>query len=218
MNKKLPNVTLVAVDCTDRINGTIQALVEGSEHLDFGAVKLLSNKRPENLPEFIQYEEIMNITNINEYNYFMFIELGSYIQTTHCLTIQDHARVINESLWNDDWLEFDYIGSPWGIVENAYIGNNGERARVGNGGFSLRSLQLTQIPKRNHWSLRQEQQYFNEDGNICCYYRAEFLKAGIKYAPVEVAAKFAFENVVPENHYVKPFGYHRNLPPWDYKA
>ena len=40
MNKKIPNVTLVAVDCTNRINATIQALVEGSEHLDFGAVKI----------------------------------------------------------------------------------------------------------------------------------------------------------------------------------
>ena len=63
---KLPDVTLVAVDCTNRINGTINALVESSKDIDFGAIKLLSHEKPDNLPEFIQFEECPKINNIND--------------------------------------------------------------------------------------------------------------------------------------------------------
>jgi hypothetical protein len=211
---KIPDVTMIAVDCTNRINGTINALVECSENIDFGAVKLLSHERPQNLPEFIQFEECPKINNINDYNYFMFLELGKYIQTSHCLTIQDHAKILDYSLWNNDWLQFDYGGSPWPIISNAYMGNDGTRSRVGNGGFSIRSRRLLNLPKKLGLPLKQEQNYFNEDGNICCYYKREFLFVGIEYMPLTIAIHFAYENTVPENVGVKSFGYHRNLPPW----
>jgi hypothetical protein len=39
------------------------------------------------------------------------------------------------------------------------------------------------------------------------------LENGIKYAPIEVAAKFSYENDVPENMHIKEFfGFHRNYP------
>jgi hypothetical protein len=42
------------------------------------------------------------------------------------------------------------------------------------------------------------------------------LDLGIKYAPVEVAAKFSYENPVKENKFgnIPTFGYHRNISPW----
>jgi len=118
-------------------------------------------------------------------------------------------------MWKDEWLEYDYLGAPWGIVPNTYIANNGETVRVGNGGFSLRSKFLMDLPFNQGFRLRSEQGWQNEDGNICCYYRKEFLKLGIKYAPVEVAAEFSFENVCVENYGRKTFGFHRNMNPWN---
>lgn len=211
---KLPDVTMVAVDCTNRINGTINALIESSSDIDFVAIKLISHERPSNLPEFIQFEECPKINNINDYNYFMFLELGKYIQTSHCLTIQDHAKILDSNLWDNDWLQYSYIGAPWAIAPNAYIANDGTRSRVGNGGFSLRDKLVLDIPRENNWYLREEQGWKNEDGQICCYWKKELLALGIKYAPIEVAVRFAFETPTLENYNIKPFGYHRNLPPW----
>lgn len=212
---KLFDVTAIAI-ASIRILGTIKALEVSCENINFGAVKLLSHIKPNNLPEFIQFEECPEIKNIDDFNYYMFKEMGKHVQTSHCLTIQDHARVLNFSAWRDSWLEYSYIGSPWPIVENSYMANDGTRSRVGNGGWSLRSSYLLNLPKIYDLPLREEQGWKNEDGQICCYYKKEFLNWGIKYAPLDIAVKFGFENIVPENIGIKPFGYHRNLPPWDY--
>ena len=208
--KNLKDVTLVAVDCTSRINGTIQALLYSSREIEFGDIKILSHEIPNNLSGKIKFEQINEITNINEYNQFMFSELWAYIDTTHCLNVQDHAFVINPELWNDNWLKYDYIGSPWPIVEGSYMTDYNERIRVGNGGFSLRSQKLMISSIQLNLQLEQRQGYWNEDGNLTIYHRKELLDYGIKYAPVEVAAKFSFENHVPENEYIeKTFGFHR---------
>ena len=130
------------------------------------------------------------------------------------LYVQAHAWILHPDLWDDNWLQYDYCGAPWPIVENSYITNNGERARVGNGGFSLRSKKLLDLPKKMNWGLREEQGWANEDGNIVCYYCKEMLENGIKYAPLDVACKFAYENTVPENIGIKTFGFHRRMPPW----
>jgi len=213
MKIKVPDITLVATDCTNKINETVKVLIDSSEKMDFGAIKLLSHQKLDNLPEYIQFEEIDKLDTINKYNYFMFIELGNHIQTSYAMTIQHDAGILHPELFDKNWLNFDYLGAPWKIVENSYMANNGERARVGNGGFSLRSKLLMNIPKKHAWSLRQEQGYANEDGNVCCYWRKELLELGIKYSPVEVAAHFSYENPVPENQGIKKFfGYHKHLP------
>lgn len=214
MNKKLPSVTMIAVDCTNRINATIDAMKICAENIDFGDVVLLRHEKPDNLPEFITYKQIEEIKNIDEYNKFMFLELYKYFDTKHCLTVQDHAYIINPEVWEDNWLQYDYIGCAWAIVPNAYVANNGERVRVGNGGFSLRSRRICEIPPEEGWGLREEQGFKNEDGQINCYYRKEFLEKGINYAPLEVAIKFGYEKPMQENNYghMKTFGFHRNLP------
>ena len=214
MNIKIPEVTLVAVDCTDRVPGTITALITSTKDIDFGGVKLLSHEKPLDLPDFIEYNEIPKISNIDEYNQFMFMDLGDYISTSHCLTVQDHAYILHPELWTDDWLQYDWIGSPWKIIPNAYLTDDGERVRNGNGGFSLRSKKLMDAPHILGLKLEERQGYFNEDGNLAVYHRAKLLEYGIRYAPVEIASEFAYENTVPENEGLLTFGYHRNLPPW----
>ena len=211
----LKDVTLLAISSI-RIPGMIQSLEICSKEINFGVIKLISHERPNFLPEYIQFEQCSQIKDIDDFNYYMFLEMGKHVSTSHCLIVQDHAYILNPEKWNNAWLNYDYIGSPWRIVENSYISNDYTRSRVGNGGFSLRSKKLLDLPKKMGWNLREEQGWKNEDGNICCYWKKEMLSKGIKYAPLELAVHFGFENVIEENKYIKPFGFHRNLPPWDY--
>jgi hypothetical protein len=210
---KIPNVTVLAISSI-LIPETILAIEKTCEFIEFGSVKLISHIKPDTLSNDIEFAKCEEIKDIMDYNKLVFSELGQYVQTSHALLIQHHAFVINWSCWQDEFLNFSYIGAPWPIKENSYMGNNGERIRVGNGGFSLRDKKLMNASKELGLPLKQEQGYFNEDGNSTAYYRRELLDYGIKYAPVELAARFSFENPVEENNWgkMKTFGFHRNLP------
>jgi hypothetical protein len=186
------DLTLVAVTGTD-IETTKIALEKCQSLMHFTKVMFIADA---------------GINTYYKYNDFVFRELGPYVETSHCLLIQYDSWILRPELWDDAWLEYDYIGAPWPIKDNAYL-SNGEHVRVGNGGFSLRSKRLLELPKKYNIELTQEQGYYNEDGNICCYHRKEFLDLGIKYAPIEVACVFSHELDIPENQNILPFGFHR---------
>jgi hypothetical protein len=204
----LPYVTLVSVTSIE-IPRAIKALELSYRDINFGDVKLITHediKHP-----LIKVEKCDTMDNIDKYNEFVFLHLWKHIDTEFALVIQYDSCVLWADQWKDSWVDWDYIGSPWPIVENAYIGNDGTRSRVGNGGFSLRHKRILQTPSKLGWNLRSEQGYASEDGNLCCYYKKELLEQGIKYAPVDVAAHFSFENYVPENENIlKTFGFHKN--------
>jgi len=204
----LPDVTLIALTSI-KIPETINAIEYSYFGIKFGDVKLVTDKEFHHAK--IKREVCPPMNNIDAYNEYAFLHWGDHVQTSHALCIQYDGFVIYPNKWDFAWLNYDYIGSPWGIVENTYMANDGTRARVGNGGLSLRSQDLMRLPKMMGWELRQEQGYYNEDGNICCYHRSEMLQQGVKYAPVEVAARFAYENEVPENQGIKSFGFHKHL-------
>jgi len=215
LKKQLKDVTLLAYDTRpDKIDGTIWALQKCCERLEFFDVKLLTDIEPNNLPENIKWEYAPHINDIDDFSLYMFKHLWRHFDTSHCLYVQDHAYVLHPELWDDSWLQYDYCGALWPIVENSYIAwGSKETVRQGNGGFSLRSKKIATIPHEHDLPLLQDQNWFNEDGNLTCYYRELMLALGIKYAPVEVAARFAYENNVPENAHIKEFfGFHRNLP------
>jgi len=205
-------VTVIAVDCTERIKNTVKVLKKTKEQINFAEIVLLTNQKPRNLPEFITYKRIKKIENINQYNHFMFLELHKYFDTPHCLVIQYDSGILYPELWDDKWLEYDYIGAPWLYQQNSYVTTTGEHVRVGNGGFSLRSKKLCELPANLGWELRHDRGFYNEDGNICVYWRYEMLEQGIKYAPITVASKFSYENLMNENYGIKPFGYHKKFP------
>jgi hypothetical protein len=215
MKIQIPDVTLLAYDTRpEKIDGTILALQKCCEQIDFHSAKLLTDIEPKNLPKNIKWEYAPHINHIDDFNYYMFLELGKHVDSSHCLYVQDHGYILNPDLWDNDWLQWDYCGAPWPLVENAYLTDAGRRIRVGNGGFSLRSRKLLFAPKELGLELEQRQQFYNEDGNICVYQADKLLKYGIKYMPLKEASIFSYENPILENNYgnASTFGYHRNKP------
>lgn len=209
----LPDVTLVALSSIE-IPATIKAIEKSCEGIDFGAVKLLSHEKPDDLPSNIAFEKVPKMNNIDDFNYYTFKYLGTHVDTSHCLMVQWHGWVTNPEIWDNDWLEYDYCGSPWKVLDDAYRAwGSREHVRVGNGGFSLRSKLIMDTPLIHDLPLLQEQGWRNEDGNLVCYYRELMLALGVKYTPLEIAVKFGYENDVSENYGLKTFGFHRHMNP-----
>jgi hypothetical protein len=211
----LPDVTLVCTSSV-RINEHIRSMLKCSEEIEFGKMLFVSHEKPADLPTNIEFIEYPKIENIMDFNHLMWEDIGWMIETSHSLFCQDHATILNSNLFKQEWLDLDYLGAIWPVVKNSYVANNGEVVRNGNGGFSLRSTRLMRLPRQMDWELRQEQSYFNEDGNVCCYWRKEMLEQGIKYGTAEDAALFSYETPMLENDWgkMKTFGHHRNFPIW----
>jgi hypothetical protein len=94
------------------------------------------------------------------------------------------------------------------VSPDSYITKDGEHVRVGNGGFSLRSRRLLETPRAYGMPYLEDRGFYNEDGNICVYNRKFLLDIGIRYAPIDVAARFSKEYDVPENTGIETFGFH----------
>lgn len=218
---ELPDVTLICVSSVN-LPQTYYAFAKSVEKINFGAVKLVTHEKPADLPSFIDYEQCYKIENINDYSYYCIYNLTNHVTTSHALVIQADGFVINHYQWDPAWLQFDYIGAPWPVCEDAFITPFGEHIRIGNGGFSLRSKKLLDVPKHHYveFNVNQGDFYkhmnannFAEDGNICVHNRHIYEKAGCVFAPVEVAARFSHEKQLPETQGIKPFGFHYHLPP-----
>ena len=216
----IPDVTLICVSSVN-LPATYFAFQKSVEKINFGAVKLVTHEKPTDLPDFIQYEQCYKIESINDYSYYMIYNLGGHIETSHCLVIQADGFVINPYQWDPTWLAWDYIGAPWEYNENAYITPFNEHIRNGNGGFSLRSKRLLEVPKHHYveFNVNQGDFYkhmnannFAEDGNICVHNRHVYTAAGCRFAPVEVCARFSHEKPLPETQSIVPFGFHYHLP------
>lgn len=190
---KLPQITLVAVTSVDK-KAHEQALEYSCEKIDFGAVKLLD----------------LNTKNIDEWNKAIIYDLPEHIDTEYALLVHADGFVVNPESWNNDWLNYDYIGSPWGLPTDdfSFKDINGVVQRVGNS-VSLRSKKLLDIPNKLNLEWKSFHGYYNEDGYICVNYRHIYEQEGCKFAPFEVAKDFGRETPLIENIGVKPFVFHR---------
>jgi len=200
---ELKNTTLLTANglCDqEKANNLLKALLKSSECINFGKIKLLSCIKPDKDFDNITFEYISPLTYFG-YSKFCIEELNKYVDTEFALLIQDDGFVINANLWNDSFFEYDYIGAPWKNIENVYHG-----VRVGNGGFSLRSKKLLEICQNDCHYIEG----WNEDALICIAYRDVLLNKGIKFAPVDIAAKFSLELEIEEVPYDlnKSFGFH----------
>lgn len=209
MNKrKLKSVTLLGIDCVN-LERLILAMEICQKDFEFADVKILSSLSSDKS----NIIKIKPINSLEEYSRFVIEELDNYVDTENVLIVQHDGFILNSEAWTDNFLDYDYIGAPW-LVADWSVNNFDFPANligsyvVGNGGFSLRSKKLLSLTA----ALFKEGKFIRyspEDTAICVYHRELLEKAGLKFAPVEIAKQFSFESE-DIDHYAwdGQFGFH----------
>ena len=224
MNKRLylEQTTLACVSGIDFKN-SLYALWRSSRQINFQSIKLITNSELKYVPKWLTVELAAsnNLSSIDEYSYYCVYSLHKHIKSNYVLLVQADGYILNRSKWKDEFLEYDYVGAPWKLRSDAYIDPFGNHQRVGNGGFSIRSRKLLKVPltKEIIWNVNSDNFYKHmnvnnqaEDGIICVHNRHLYLEEGCKFAPFEIALNFSKEQNLPENRYLKTFGFHKTIP------
>lgn len=200
MKLQLPNVTLVAITGNGyKTAEHLKAIYDSMSKAKFADVKFV---------------RVPTIKNIDDWNYSVIYDLPKSISTSHALLIHADGYIKDPECWKDEWLEYDYIGSPWPLPKDdySYRSESGKIQRVGNS-VSLRSKKLMDliatVPKEEFWDIKHKYGNSNEDGFICVHKREWLEEQGMKFAPLEEAIHFGKEHEIPENINInKTFVFH----------
>lgn len=202
----LTNVTLVTVTSVN-VERAIKALKYSTKGINFGEVLLITDKHI--IEENIRVEKIEPL-DYDGYSKFIVYDLHKYIKTDYALIIQDDGFVINPNQWNDNFLNYDYLGAPWPLPHDdiTYRDSFNNLIRVGNGGFSLRSKKILSLATELELEWKSYFGCYNEDGFFTCHNRHIYEENGCVFAPLDVAKYFSHEIHIPENDGIIPFGFH----------
>jgi len=188
----LPDVTLLCVD-TRTPALAIAAMQRCLAQVRFADALLLTE--PSQIavaPPGIGLRQVA-VDSIAAYSQLMLRGLLPHVHSSHVLVVQWDGFVLDATQWNQAFLQFDYIGAP-------LRGEPASRA-VGNGGFSLRSRKLLQ-------ALLDPAMTMGHPEDLCiCHENRERLERdhGLRFAPLELAARFSYERIVPGH---ATFGFH----------
>lgn len=186
----------------DFVRRTVNALIYCEKQCGFGARKLICPT-----DQAAEYSDLLNRYKIehchvdpmsaHEFSRFMVEDLHLFLETDFLLNIQHDSAIIDVSKWDEQFFKYDYIGSPWNR-------GCGFENRVGNGGFSLRSKRFL----KNSANLVYESltdvdfhEHAHEDWFLCVKHYHALLQRGVKFAPIDIAAKFAVEHPIDEKDY-----------------
>jgi hypothetical protein len=202
MKLKLPQVSLVLMET--RAHRLARLAVEDClRHVDFGDVVIFSDQFNELRFPGAHLVLVQDFPSKLEWCKALWHIVPLFVRTTHALLIQWDSWVLDPAMWRDDWLQYDYIGAPWGWPD---------ALNVGNSGFSIRSRRLMDV-------LRENEETYpvitdGEDELLCRRYRPSLEGRGLRWAPVEEAQAFAFERMRPGPE-SKHFGFH-GIYNWPY--
>lgn len=187
----LPQVTLCAASSVN-LAATVRALQASLAQVRFGACKLFTDARPENLPSGIELVSIPRLRSAADYSQFILSGMVDHVDTSHCLVAQWDGHVSQSANWRAEFLDCDYIGAVWPQFDDGH--------QVGNGGFSLRSRRLLQVCREPEF-----QPSHPEDVCIARHNRRWLEGRGMRFADVALAQAFSSERVgEPQTS----FGYH----------
>lgn len=188
------DITIILISDV-KIDESVKAFNHCLNRAIFTKAKFLTSNTSSTLKRLKKPTEIIKISpikSIKEYSSFMITRLNEFIDTKYALIVQYDGIVVSPNSWTDTFLEYDYIGAPWGDKV------------VGNGGFCLRSKKLLSTISENINMFNGH--YHPEDVMLC---RTEskkyFENLGIKYAPYDIAIKFSYES---HGRYTNQFGMH----------
>jgi len=196
----LPKVSLICVDCTDKLHLAERAIEKSLEQCSFGAVKFLTHDESRK-----HAVKIPRLTSLEDYSRFMIRDLNRYVDTDFALVVQWDGYVLNGKAWTDSFMDFDFGGAPFQPTNV-----------VGNGGFGTRSKKLleacSRLPVGNDHP---------EDAAISIHFREHLKNQGLKFMPPELARKLSIESRswdgmewmgIP-NKYQDSLGFHSYLTP-----
>jgi len=197
--KILENVTLLTImgnpkpSFKENYNLMDKIIDRSYSELRFNSIKILSAQDE----DFDFKNKNVSIIKINPmsqagYNAFCINHLYKYVDTDFVLLFQNDGFILNPKHWSDDFLNYDYIGAPWPSYENS---------RVGNGGFSLRSKKFLNAVKNLVYIDGiglSGGEFTPEDHLLCRHYYDYLIKLGIKFAPIDIAIRFSFEQAIQE--------------------
>lgn len=192
---RLEAVTLCAISSSN-LKATVQAMEASLSQIDFAEALLFTDQEAHAIgvkeTSKIQIVWIDKIQSSDAYSHFVLEKLPQHISTSHCLITQWDGHVIDAERWNDEFLKYDYIGASWPQFVDGHD--------VGNGGFSLRSRRLMEACGRPEFKSHHP-----EDVAICRTNRAFLEKLGLRFAPAELADRFAAERASDPS---RTFGFH----------
>ncbi len=218
----LEQVTLVSV-CTVEGEKGAMAMRHSMTDINFKEALLFSTHKPWNLGEQIKNINIKPFKDVGEWGKFIVFDLYKFIKTPYILLIHPDGFVVNPDLWQDDFLNFDYIGAPWPNPKDnySYRTSNNEIVKVGNS-VSIRSRELLMLPSKLNLKWEPYYGFYHEDGFLCAMNR-DILKAnGMKFADEKIAYRFSIETKLSKFRTKKSFVFHkwnsynRNYPKFEY--
>ena len=193
---RLPGVELCCIDCSTH-ELAAEAQRATLARCDFDRAQFLSDR--DCAVDGFAFVAIDPIRSLQAYSNFVIHELHAHVSSRHVLVIQYDGFVLNPAAWDARFLDYDYIGPAVRLPD----GRAG-----GIGGFSLRSRRLLEA-LRDDPEIRRydaEKSPYAEDIAICCAYRERLERQhGMRFAPADVADRFAAEAVVPTS---RVFGFH----------
>lgn len=217
-------LTIVSVYGHNDGRSAIPALLESARQLPGSRGLLLSLEKPPGLPDVIDWGRVLPM-NYRQYSLFMMFCLQHFVETSHCLVVQDDGWVLDGRNWRPEFLSFDYLGAPChaAFVGKELIGNyrwvNTPGAVViQNGGFSFRSRKYLEAPSNHgamyHFSDREDA-LCNEDVQLTGIYRPTLESLGVRFAENSIAMRFAIEFLGPVIHddlnFAALFGIHGKI-------
>ncbi len=194
--RRLPDVTVVAIDTA--APALLRMAIEDTlGQIEPAAVVVMSDTDP--AISGVRHVPISPMASLDDYAAHLWHDVPWLVGTSHFLVVQWDGWVLDGGRWDDRWLRYDYIGAVWPWFASA---------RVGNGGFSLRSIRLAR-----HIASGDFPPGPNEDELLCRRYRYALDRDGeFPWAPEDLANGFSFECAAPPPS--GTFGFHdcRNFP------
>ncbi len=192
----LGDCTLVCAD-TRNHDLALRALRRSMSACRFGRVLFFTDRSVDHAN--IQAVAIPPLASASDYSRLMIKNLREHIDTPLVLVVQWDGYVIHPECWQDSFRHYDYLGARWPWLPPG--------RDIGNGGFSLRSKRLLDAladPDIIDIGI--------EDVAIGQTYRTLLeTRHGIRFAPGELADRFAFE-VAPLSQ--PTFGFHALFNFW----
>jgi hypothetical protein len=165
---------------------------------------------------------------IMQYSEFVTKELNNFIETDYCMTVQYDGFAVNKERWNDNFLNFDFLGTPVSPlhdpmyisltrIETDLVDINDvikkSEWKTGGGGFNIKSKKFLEVCSKDEEirafaddSTRDDYAWWCDDMTLNFIHDKKLKEEyGLKYADLSTCLNFGSEIATGYNF---PFGFH----------